>query len=109
MAGVTTGQGSSGLDFGATASNLVAPPTVAASNNALNLNGGGTGSGATLTSSSVARQVTIPAHGRRHVATVRHEETLAGAESAAHDLRGVHDEILAHVLNGMSVPRRRRS
>ena len=81
-----------------------APPTVVTTNNALSLNSGGSAAG----SSSGARQVSVVAPGRGQVITVRHEEALAEAESAAHDLRGVRDEILAHALNGMGLPRRRR-
>ncbi len=102
VAQAATGQGSGSLDFGATATNLVAPPLGVASTNALSLNSGGSGT------TSGSRRNAVIAAGRSPIITVRHEETLAQAESAAHDLRGVRDEILAHALNGLSVPRRRR-
>jgi subtilisin-like proprotein convertase family protein len=108
MAGAATGQGSGGLNFGATASNFVAPPInpKSASASVLNL---GSSNGTTASSpTSSGRAATTAAHSRRHVVNVGHESTQTPAETAAHYLRGVRDEILAHALNGVRMPRRRR-
>jgi hypothetical protein len=48
------------------------------------------------------------AHNRRHVVNAGRETNQTPAETAAHYLQGVRDEILAHAINGIGKSRRRR-